>query len=93
MNNDVYRKTMENLRVDIKIASSKKDYLIWTSKPSYKSHKTFDNDFVAIRKSKVKLTLNKSAYLGICILELGKVLMFEFRYDYIKNKYGNTSRP
>ena len=28
----------------------------------------------------------------MCILELSKVLMYEFHYDYINNKYGNTSR-
>ena len=28
----------------------------------------------------------------MCILELNKVLMYEFHYDYIKNKYGNNSR-
>ena len=55
------------------------------------SNKIFDNDLVAVRKSKVTLTLNKPAYVGICILELSKVLMYEFHYDYMKNKYGNDS--
>ena len=41
---------------------------------------------------KVTLTLNKLAYIGMCILELSRVLMYEFQYDYIKNKYGNNSR-
>ena len=36
--------------------------------------------------------LNKLAYIGACILELSKILMYEFHYDYIKNKYGNDSR-
>ena len=85
---------MENVRnrIDVKLVSNKKDYLKWTSKPSYMSHKIFDNDLVAIRKNKVTLTLNKPAYIGMCILELSKVLMYEFHYDYIKNKYGNNSR-
>ena len=52
----------------------------------------FDNDLVAIRKNKVTLTLNKPAYIGMCILELSKVLMYEFHYDYIKNKCGKKSR-
>ena len=45
----------ENLRnrIDAKLVSNKKDYLKWTSKPSYMSHKVFDNDFVAIHKNKV----------------------------------------
>ena len=50
------------------------------------SRKIFDNDVVAIRKNKVSLTLNKPAYNGMCILELNKALMYEFHYDYIKNK-------
>ena len=50
MNNAVYGKTMENLRtiIDVKVVSNKKDYLKWTSKPSYMSNKIFDNDLVAI---------------------------------------------
>ena len=36
--------------------------------------------------------LNKPACVGMCILELSKVLMYEFHYDYIKNKYGNKSK-
>ena len=72
--------------------AEKKDYLNWTSKPSYMSHKISDNDLVAIRKNKVTSTLNKPAYIGLCILELSKVLIYELHYDYIKNKYGNNSR-
>ena len=36
--------------------------------------------------------LNKSEYAGMCILDLSKVLFYEFHYDYIKNKYDNNSR-
>ena len=48
------------------------------------SHEIFDNDLVAIRKNKVTLTLNKLAYIGMRILELIKVLMYKFYYDYIQ---------
>ena len=51
-----------------------------------------DNDLVAIRKSKVTLTLSKPAYIGMCIMEFSKVLVYNFHYDYTKNKYGNNSR-
>ena len=71
---------MENLRnrIDVKLVTNKKDYLKWTSKPSYMSHKIFDNDLVVTHKNKVILTLNKPAYIGTCILELSKVLMYKF---------------
>ena len=39
------------------------------------SQKVFDNDLVAIRKKKSTLTLNKPAYVGMCLLDLSKVLM------------------
>ena len=85
---------MENLRnrIDVQLVSNTKDYLKSTSKPNYMSHKIFDSKLVTIRESKVTLTLNKPAYIGMCILELSKVLMYEFHYDYIKNKFGNNSR-
>ena len=50
------------------------------------------NDLVAICKSKVAWMLSKPAYIGMCILELRKVLMCEFHYDCIKNEHGNNSR-
>ena len=56
------------------------------------SHKIFDNNLVAIAKTKVLLKLNKPAYIGVCILELSKVLMYEFLYDYFKNKYDKKSK-
>ena len=77
MNNAIYRKAMENLRnrIDLQIINSEKVYLKCTSKPSYMSLKIFDNNVIAIRKSKLALKLNKPAYTGMCILELGRALM------------------
>ena len=85
-------KTNGRNSADVKLVNNKKDYLKRTSKPSYMSNKIFDNNLVAVHKNKLTLTLNKSAYIEICVLELRKVLMYEFYYDYIKNKYGSNSR-
>ena len=83
---------MENLRnrIDVRLVSNKKDYTKWTSKPSYMSSKTFDNDLVAIYKNKVTLMLNNPAYTEM--FTLSKVLMHQFLYDYIKNKYMVTTQ-
>ena len=40
----------------------------------------------------MKAKLSRHGYIGMCILELSKVLMYEFHYDYIKNKYDNKSK-
>ena len=55
-------------------------------------HKIFDKNLVAIRKSRITLTLSKPGYIGMCILGISKVLMCQFPYDYIKNKHGNNLR-
>ena len=94
MNNSVYGKTMENLhkRVDIKLITDKDKLLKYTSKPTYVSSKIFNKDLVALHKIKETLTLNKPAYVGMCILDLSKTLMYEFHYNYIKNKYGDKAK-
>ena len=79
-------------RIDVKLASNEKDYLKWISRPNQLSHKIFDSDLDVIPESKVKLTLNKPAYIGMCIFDLNKVLMYEFYCDCCKNKYRNNSR-
>ena len=55
------------------------------------SHKIFDNNLVAICKSQLASKLNKPAYIGMWILELRKVLLYEFHYGYIKKKIDNKS--
>ena len=59
---------------------------ILISKPCYVAQRTHDNDLGAIHNIKATLTLKKPAYLEIFIQELSKVPMYEFHYDYIKNK-------
>ena len=85
---------MENLRnrISVKLVNNEKYYLKCTSKPSYMSHKIFDKNLVVIRESKLALKLNKLAYIAMGILELSKVLMYEFHYDYIQKKYDNKSK-
>jgi hypothetical protein len=51
----------------------------------------FDEKF-AVHMKKTKVLYNKPIYLGMCILELSKTLMYEFHYDYIKPKYGDKAR-
>ena len=69
-------KTLESLRnrIYVRLISNEKDYLRWTSKPRFMSRGILDNYLVALRKSKVILTLNKSVYVGMCISDLSKIL-------------------
>ena len=94
MNNSVFGKTMENLRKrqDIKLVTDEEQLLKCSSKPSFISCKIFNKDLVAIHKAKTTLTLNRPAYVGMCILDLSKTLMYDFHYNYIKSKYGGKAR-
>ena len=71
MNKTVYGKTIKNFRnkVNVRMVSNKKHYFRWTSKLTYVTQEIFDNNLVAIHKIKITLTLNKPAYVGMCILE------------------------
>ena len=94
MNNSVFGKTMENLRkrVDVRLVTDEKKLLKYVSKPRYVSSKIFNDNLVAVHKIKETLTLNRPAYLGMCILDLSKTLMYDFHYNYIKKKYGDKAK-
>ena len=94
MNNSVFGKTMENLRkrVDVRLVTNEKKLHKLTSKPTYVSSKIFNENLMAVHKVKETLTLNRPAYVGMCILDLSKTLMYDFHYNYIKKKYNNKAR-
>ena len=46
----------------------------------------FIKNFVAIHEIKPVLTLDKPVYVGFSILDLSKLIMYEFHYKYIKRK-------
>ena len=94
MNNSVFRKTSENIRkrVDVRLITNDKKLLKMAAKPTYVSSKIFNENLVALHKIKETLTLNRPAYIGMCILDLSKTLMYDFHYNYIKQKYGSKAK-
>ena len=93
MNNAVFGKTMENVRKhrDIKLITTerRRNYLV--SEPNYHTTKFFTKNLLAIEMKKTKILMNTHVCLGLSILELSKILMYEFWYDYAKLKYGEKS--
>ena len=85
MNNAVFGKTMENVRKhrDIKLVKTdcKRNKLM--SEPNYHTTKLIEENLSIIEMKKVKVKMNKP------ILEISKITMYEFWYDYVKNKYGD----
>ena len=91
MNNSVFGKTMENIRKhkDVKLVTSKKAYLKQVMKPNFKSGLCFSKNLMGCEMGKIKIVMNKPVYMGLFILDLSKIIMYEFYYDYMKPKYGN----
>ena len=93
MNNSVFGKTMENIenRVDIRLITDHKEALKLAAKPSYDRCTIFDENLIAVHMKRTKLLYNKPIYLGMCILDLSKTLMYDFHYNFIKTKYGERA--
>ena len=94
MNNSVFGKTMENIRkrVDVRLVTDENKLLKLASRPTYVSSKIFNKNLVAVHRTKETLTLNRPAYVGMCILDLSKTLMYDSHYNYIKDKYGDKAK-
>ena len=95
MNNSVFGKTMENIRnwVVVKLVNTKEKLKKLVAKPNFKGPpKIFSENLVSVHMKKTSLTMNKPVYLGMCILDLSKIIMFDFHYNYIKPKYGNNAK-
>ena len=91
MNNSVFGKIMENIRKhrDITLVTRDKKRSKLVSEPNYHTINLISEDLSITEMKKTKVKMNKPIYLGLSILEISKILMYEFWYDYMKPKYNN----
>ena len=83
---------MENIRKhrDIKLVTTDKKRSKLDSEPNYHTINLISEDLSIIEMKKTKVKMNKPIYLGLSILEINKILMYEFWYDYMKPKYNDN---
>ena len=62
------------------------------TEPNYHTTKFFTQNLLAIEMKKAEILMNKPVCLGLSILELSKILMYRFRYDYVQPKYGEKAK-
>ena len=90
MNIAVFEKTMENVNQhkDIKFVTTerRRNYLL--EEPNHHTKNIFMEYLLTIEMKKTQILRNKPVYLGLSILEVSKILIYEFQYDYVKPKYG-----
>ena len=85
---------MENMRKHriIKLVTTDKKRSKLVSEPKYHTINLISENFSIIEMKKTKVKMNKPIYLGLPILEISKILMYEFWYDYMKPKYNDNVR-
>ena len=93
MNNSVFGKTIENIRKrqNVELVDDRKKALKLSSKPNFDRATIFDEHLVAVHMKKTEVYFNKPVYVGQAILDLSKTLMFDFHYNFIREKYGNKA--
>ena len=95
MNHAVFEKTMENVRKhrDVKLVTAERRSNYLVSEPNYHTTKFFTGKKkIAIEMKKTETLINKPVSLGLSTVELRKILMYEFWYDYAKPKYGGKAK-
>ena len=77
---------------DIKLVTTEKrgNYLV--SGTNYHAAKFVTEHLLAIEIKKTEILMNKHVYLRLSILELSKILMYEFLYGYVKPKYDKKAK-
>lgn len=97
LNNAVYGKTMENLRLrtDVRMVdkwdgSGTVNASNLIAQPNFKKCVIYGESLVTIELNHSSILMNKPIIIGMCVLELSKVLMYKFLYNYLKPKYGQN---
>ena len=82
---------MENIRKhrNIKLVMTEEKYLRVVMCLNFKSEVLFGENLMGCEMGKIKVVMNKPVYLGQAILDLSKIVMYEFHYDYVVPKYGD----
>lgn len=71
---------MENVRKhkNVELCHKNEGLKKVAAKPTYKTHRLFSEDLVAVELTRSKVTLNKPIYVGMCVLDLSKIIMYDF---------------
>ena len=78
---------------DIKLVATEGRWNYLVSEPNFHTTKFFTEKLLARKMKKItEILLNKPVYLGLSMLELRKILIYEFWYDYVKQKYGEKAK-
>ena len=85
---------MENVRQrqDIRLVTDPVKGLKLASRPTFQSFKIVNENLTVVKLMKNHIIMNEPTYIGMCVLDLSKLLMYDFHYNIIKKRYGNRAK-
>ncbi|GFU60172.1 uncharacterized protein NPIL_86471 [Nephila pilipes] len=80
---------MENVRrrVDIRLCSTEEQARKLIAKSNFNRRTIFSENLMAVHLKKTNIKFFKPIHVGMTILDLSKVLMYSFHYEYMKHRY------
>lgn len=94
MNNAFFGKTMENVRKrhNVKLISDSSKMKKSLAKPRLQQFVIINKETVIVEETKATVKLSKPIYVGFAVLDLSKLLIFDFHYNVILKRYGTNAR-
>ena len=77
--------------MDIELVTDKDRLMKLCADPRLIKTSIFNHELVAVHREKLQVELRKPIYVGFSVLELSKLLMYEFHYTYVAPKYGDRA--
>ena len=92
--NATFGKTMEQVRhrVNVRLICDPNKLAKAVSRPTFRCAEIINDDLTLVRGARQRVTLNKPISVGFSILEISKLVMYEFYYDYLKPKYSDRCK-
>jgi hypothetical protein len=94
LNNSLFGKTMESLRkrINVKLVTEQIQAERCVANPAFESFRIINENITMVKSRVTKIRWDKPTYIGFCVLELSKLLMYQFHYEYIKVRYPNKAK-
>lgn len=92
LSNSVYGRTLMDVRrhENFRLINDEKIAKKYIRKTTFKQFSIFNNDLVGVMFMKTKVELKNPIFIGMAVLDISKVVMYDYYYNVLKRKYQDT---